>query len=141
MRIIADTREQKPWTFEGLGDVEIVRAKLETGDYSLEGLEDVVCIERKSLDDFTGSVMAERQRFYRELGRMRYFKYSCVIIEAGMREIMDGFYTSRVKPEAVRGFIAQISVEQQVPVLLGGSRPEAQMMAYDLLSQCAKKIT
>ena len=38
MRAIIDTREQTPWTAEGLG-MQTVRAKLDAGDYSVEGLE------------------------------------------------------------------------------------------------------
>ena len=44
LKIIIDTREQKPWEFPG--HTTAVQ-KLDTGDYSVEGLEDILCIERK----------------------------------------------------------------------------------------------
>ena len=34
--VVVDTREQRPWTFDGL---EVVRRALRTGDYSVVGLE------------------------------------------------------------------------------------------------------
>ena len=44
IKIIVDTREQQPWDFEFH---ETAKAKLDTGDYSVEGLENILCIERK----------------------------------------------------------------------------------------------
>ncbi len=139
MIVIADTREQQPWTFEGQG-IQTLRQKLDTGDYSLPGLEHRVCIERKSLNDWTGTVMKSRGRFYRELERMRAFQFRCVIIEAGVREVMAGKYTSEVRPSSVLGFIAEITVAQSVPVYLAGTRAEAQILAGAFLKMAAKKF-
>lgn len=57
--VIIDTREQLPYNFT----FESTRATLKTGDYSLAGLESVVSIERKSLDDFVGCITTGRDRF------------------------------------------------------------------------------
>jgi DNA excision repair protein ERCC-4 len=139
MRIVVDTREQTPWTFEGQG-ATLVRAKLTAGDYSVVGLERRVAVERKSLDDWCGTVLRERTRFYKELELLRAYDFRCVIIEAGVREIMEGRYKSQVRPESVLGFIAEISVCQAVPVYLGGSRAEAQLLAGALLRMADKKL-
>lgn len=139
MRVIIDTREQTPWTFEGQGIVT-VRRKLDTGDYSIEGLEHSVAIERKSLDDWTGSCIHDRARFYKELERLRAFRFRAVVVEAGVREIMGGHYTGQAHPQAVLGFVAEVCVQQAVPVYLAGSRAEAQVFAGALLKMAAKKI-
>lgn len=139
MLVLCDTREQVPWTFEGQG-ITVQRATLDTGDYSLPGLETRVCVERKSLDDWVGSVMSARGRFYRELDRMRAFQFRCVIIEAGVREVMAGRYKSEVKPASVLGFIAEIAVQQAVPVYLAGTRAEAQVLAGAFLKAAAVKL-
>jgi len=137
--VVIDTREQTPWTSEGLR-LQTVRAKLDTGDYSIEGLEDRVAIERKSIDDWVGSIMGARKRFYRELDRMRAFDFRCVIIEGSVRDISKGLYTSRVNPAAVLAFIAEVAVAQSVPVYLAGSRPEAQILAGAFLRAAAGKL-
>jgi ERCC4-type nuclease len=141
VEIVVDTREQAPWTFEDIDGVSVVRAKLETGDYSVRGLEHRVAIERKSLDDWTGTVMRARARFYRQLERMRALEFRCVVIEAGVREIMAGRYKSQAKPQVVLGFIAEIVVAQAVPVYLGGSRAESQILAGTLLRMAARKLS
>lgn len=140
MRVIVDTREQTPWTFEGQG-FSLERAKLDAGDYSLPGLEGRVAIERKSLDDWTGTVLRDRARFYRELELLRAFDFRCVIIEAGVREIMAGKYKSQANPAAVLGFAAEVAVAQSVPVYLAGSRAEAQVLAGAFLRMADKKLT
>ena len=46
--IIIDTREQIPWEFR---DLPTEPGTLDTGDYSVSGLEHLIAVERKSLDD------------------------------------------------------------------------------------------
>lgn len=139
MRIVIDTREQTPWTFEGLS-VGTTCAKLEAGDYSIEGLERRVAIERKSIDDWCGTVLRDRQRFYRELELLRALDFRCVIIEASVRDITRHLYKSAVSPEAVLGFVAEVAVGQSVPVYLAGSRAEAQLLACRFLVMAGKKL-
>lgn len=139
MIVLVDTREQLPWVFDEMGIV-CKKQKLATGDYSLPGLEDQVCIERKSLDDWIGTVMKHTGRFYRELDRMRSFQFSCVIIESGVRRIDKKDYRSMASPASVLGFIAEISVVQAVPVYLGGTRAESQILAGHFLKMANKKF-
>ncbi len=140
MKVVVDTREQRPWTFEGQPGIVTVRQRLETGDYSIAGLELRVAIERKSLDDWTSTVMRERKRFYRELERMRAYEFRAVVIEASVRDVMEGRYKSQANPNAVLGFIAEVSVAQSVPVYLAGTRPEAQLLAGAFLRMAEKRL-
>lgn len=139
MKVIIDSNEQRPWTFEGQ-DIETEKRKLATGDYSLDGLESRVSIERKSANDFVSTVMSSRSRFYRELERLRSFDFRCVIIEIGIRELMSGDYRSKSNPESILGFVAEITVGQHVPVYLAGTRGEAQVLAGAFLRMAYKKL-
>lgn len=139
MRVIVDTREQTPWTFEGQS-VALERAKLAAGDYSIAGLERRVAIERKSLDDWCGTVLQDRARFYRELELLRAYDVRCVIIEASVREIMAKRYRSQAAPSTILGFVAEVAVGQAVPVYLGGTRAESQILAGSILRAAAKKL-
>ena len=64
---IVDTREQRPLD---LSPLQVVRGTLATGDYSVVGLESVVAVERKSLDDLLGCIGTDRARFDREVQRL-----------------------------------------------------------------------
>ena len=140
MKIIVDTRERTPWTFEGKKGVVLERAKLETGDYSIAGLEARVTIERKSLSDWINTVLRDSARFYRELERMRAFDFRCVIIETSVAELFSKRTRESVSPESMMGFVAEVSVSQCVPVYLGGSRAESQELAVALLRMADKKF-
>lgn len=121
-------------------DVTTEPGKLVAGDYSLPGLERRVSIERKSLSDWIGTVMRDRSRFYRELELLRGYEFRAVIIECGVRQIVRREYRSEVKPASILGFIGEVTVAQNVPVYLAGSRPEAQILAVAFLRQASKKI-
>lgn len=61
LRVLIDTREQRPWTFSRDTTSEFVT--LTEGDYSFAGYSDRVRIERKSLADLVGSITTGRERF------------------------------------------------------------------------------
>lgn len=117
LTILIDTREQypfdvKPFKFE--------ETTLETGDYTLKGLEDHVTVERKSLPDFVACCGRERERFYRELRRLRGFPHSCIVIEATYRDVVYGEWKSRVTSNAVLSSIASWTAHY-CPVVLAGN--------------------
>ena len=70
--IAVDTREQLPYLFQGFGHWVggVVRAALPTGDYSVQGMEALVAMERKSLPDLVLSLTASRARFLRGCERL-----------------------------------------------------------------------
>ncbi len=70
--LLVDTREQKPLRFSHL---PAEPATLYTGDYSVRGLEEVFAVERKSLADLAGSLTRERDRFMREMHRLRGYRF------------------------------------------------------------------
>jgi len=95
MIIVVDNREQHPFTFQGIKPSKeapapkIVNGTLHTGDYSLQGYEDLITIERKSLVDLYSTFGKGRERFERELERMSHMKFAGVAIEAGWDEILN----------------------------------------------------
>jgi ERCC4-type nuclease len=106
MVIIRDTREQNGYTFGFLPQDQVKVGTLPTGDYSIDGLEDQVTIESKSLADVFGTIGGQRKRFQRELKRMTSFKYAAVVIEADWPTI----YQSpppyfELIPKSVRGSV------------------------------------
>lgn len=83
--ILIDTREQHPWNFE---DFSTITCKLDTGDYSLEGLENKLCIERKGcITEFASNLLDER--FERELDRMSKYKYRYILLEFSLEDLIN----------------------------------------------------
>jgi len=127
--VIIDTREQLPYNFT----LESTRAALRTGDYSLAGLESVVSIERKSLDDFVGCITAGRDRFEKELSRADSLERFWVVIEANLTSIESGLYRSKVNPESVLGTLAAWSNRHKVSFIFADNRQTGQKMTERLL--------
>lgn len=79
--VIQDTREQTPWDF-GFYGINQIRQKLDTGDYSLVGYTDIVCIERKkSTGELAINLGSGKARFIRELERLAVFPYKYLVLE------------------------------------------------------------
>lgn len=79
--IIFDTREQDGLDFSKFRDVDVVRQGLKTGDYSIQGYEDCICFERKSVADLVGTLIGGHERFLREMDRMKDFKIKYILVE------------------------------------------------------------
>jgi hypothetical protein len=89
--VIRDTREQKGqgWSFASSKYCEGTSvSKLDTGDYSLAGYEDVFTIERKgSVTEFAKNIT--QKRFENELERMKKFVWSFVLLEFDMLDVIN----------------------------------------------------
>ena len=79
--IRTDTREQLFLEFTKFRGVSSVRGTLKTGDYSIQGYDDAICFERKSVQDLVGTLIGGHERFLREMERMRSFKAKYILIE------------------------------------------------------------
>ena len=86
MQIIQDSREAAPWHFRGLTPIV---EKLDVGDYSLDGHQHIISIERKSAMDLFGTLGKGRDRFVRELERAKRHEVFVIIIESSFRDIRD----------------------------------------------------
>lgn len=101
--VVVDTREQTPPAIDLL--LPISRGKLQTGDYSVLGLEHLVRIERKSLQDLVMCVGRERPRFDRCIERLRGFDLAVLVIEASESQVELKSYRGDVEPNAVIGSV------------------------------------
>lgn len=83
-KIIIDTREQKPWAF---ANYSTENKKLDTGDYSIEGLENILCIERKqSSSEFANNIV--ESRFKDVIERMSNIKYAFLLLEFDLEDLL-----------------------------------------------------
>lgn len=83
--VIIDTREQQPWTFS---EYVVANKKLDTGDYSIEGLQEIFAIERKkSINEIANNIV--EPRFKDVINRMGQLKYSFFLLEFGMTDVLN----------------------------------------------------
>ena len=156
LRIVIDTREQAPWAWDPSDAATSVRA-LSAGDYALEsdcerikGRESLAvrfAIERKSLDDFLGTISVGWDRFNRELVRMEAFPFRVVIVEGDFAECCFAQGAGCVSPPphnhpALRpAFVARRIAEltaMGVSVLFAGNSQMAAGLAFRIFRRRAE---
>lgn len=89
--ILVDSREKQPIDFEGDNSFAEVRySKLDAGDYSIEGLEKIITIERKvNGDELFTNFTKHKERFFNEFERLKDYKYKFLVIEQSCEEILN----------------------------------------------------
>jgi ERCC4-type nuclease len=112
--LVIDTRESQedplflPHPLKGL---TIVRDTLETGDYSVRGFENQVAIERKKLYDLLKCLGQERDRFRKEMDRLKGFEWKAVVVESTEDSLLYQHHDfSLMDPNSVRASIVSINI-------------------------------
>jgi ERCC4-type nuclease len=114
LHIYVDTREQTPPAFpEG---VTCERYMLAEGDYSSPPLLNLARIERKNPSDFASSLTHDRERFDRELVRLRRFRHRLVIVEGDLSDFLSNRY-SAAHPNSIVQSICAMYARFGVPTL------------------------
>jgi len=139
--LLIDSREQNPYNFRG--EVTEVTC-IKTGDYSIKvmdkSLQDEIAIERKSLNDFVGSITSGRERFEKEIIRAKELKYFAIVIEADWDDIENHRYESKMPVNSVIGTIMGWSVKYNIPIFLGGKRSRCEDLIRRLLLSYIKYL-
>ena len=101
-KVIKDTREQDGWFFSEYDKCEGTEmGTLHTGDYTLKGFEDVVCIERKaSTSEIAMNLGRKKKPFMEEMERMKDYPFSFLICEFDMADVLRFPEGSRVPHRA-----------------------------------------
>ena len=119
--VVVDSREQAPLVFTRLPSI---RAGLDSGDYSMAGCETLFAVERKSIGDLVTCCAGERERFERELLRLRGYRFKRLLIIGSPADVESGQYRSRMNPRAVLHTLAAFEVRYDLPIVWA-STPEA----------------
>ena len=137
---IIDSREQKPLELEYAEGKTLKHSlgTLYTGDYSVKGLEHVIAIERKSLDDLMGCIGKDRARFDKEILRLRGYEVKAIVVESTWKVIENGKYRSRVKSTAAIGSLMGW-IAQGIPITMAGDHKRAGVFVARMLYIAANR--
>lgn len=97
---VTDSREQRPLN---LAPLKTIVKGLKVGDYSVEGYEEKIAIERKSLQDFVACCGKERARFEREIERLRSILFRAIVVEGDWSSLELKQYRGQIHPNACIG--------------------------------------
>ena len=119
--VLIDTREKLPFDFERFPNwiAEEKRHKLKAGDYSVEGMEKILALERKTLSDLITTLMQDRPRFFRLCEQLAKYRWRALLVEASYEDIKSPYdenYTL-AHPNAVSGTLDALEAKFGIPVI------------------------
>jgi ERCC4-type nuclease len=149
--ILIDGREKAPYRFTGLqADAAQQRRPLivptrwehlATGDYTIDGSQDQVAVERKSLDDLFTTLGSHRERFEREHQRLAAMRRAIVVIEATWWDVIHWPpERSRLNPKTVFRTAVSWQVRYGVPWITAVDRRLAEIWTFRFLQRCHKEV-
>lgn len=139
--VLVDSREQMPFDFtrfpNWIGGER--RQALKVGDYSVEGMEEVLILERKSLTDLITTLMQYRPRFFQGCEKMTQYRWRALLVEATYEDIKSVYgeeLNTKAHPNAVSGTLDAIEARFGIPVIYTSRyRPLAAEKAASWLSK------
>ena len=149
--IIKDTREKEGhgwWFEEDQYCSGTTKAKVDIGDYTIEDMEHILCIERKeSVSELAGN--CSEKRFWTEMDRMATFPHRFLILEFSWLDIErypDGVIFSkdpikdnkirskiRIKGNYIMSLLSTLRIDKGVHVIAAGDSERAQRMAFRIM--------
>lgn len=140
--VLVDTREKYPFDFSQFKNwiAGEKRTALKAGDYSIEGMESLLVLERKTLSDLITTVIQQRERFFKLCEKMTKYRWRALLIEASYEDIKSPYdyekYNTLAHPNAVSGTLDALEARYGIPVIYTSLyRPLAEEKAASWLSK------
>lgn len=139
--VLVDTREKYPFEFSRFPNwiADEKRQALKAGDYSVEGMETLLVLERKTLTDLITTLIQQRARFLKICEKMTKYRWRAVLIEASYEDVKSPYgeeYNTSAHPNAVSGTLDALEARFGIPVIYTSRyRPLAEEKAASWLSK------
>jgi|TARA_R110002020_G_scaffold443856_2_gene655175 ERCC4-type nuclease len=144
-QVIRDTREKQGhgwWYDENAYCSGTTKAKVEIGDYAIEGMEHILCIERKeSVSELAGN--CSEKRFHKELERMSTFPYAFLILEFSWSDIerypegssvpRSKWSSIKIKGKYINRVISTARLQYGIHVIACGDKKRAEEVAFYIM--------
>lgn len=139
--LIIDTREREDaWDFDDDdGFDKVVHKKLDEGDYSLEGFEHMISIEKKGSADelfMNFGKAANKKRVYREADRLKSYPHKFFVICRSVEELVApaSYYVNRLRSKKHSPFmpgavvmenLVELMITHDIHIVFGGMKAQA----------------
>jgi len=151
--VIKDTREKEGYYFSEVQNCKgMIEKKLDTGDYTLLGFEDKICIERKGcVEELAINLGQQKYAFLAEIERMKPFEHKFLVLEFTLEELLKFPDNTRI-PEKNKKTIKitgkymlkclmEFQIHDGVHILFCGNKYNAFLIVNSLLKRLNEKYT
>lgn len=143
--IIIDTREQMPWEF---GHHTTSREKLDTGDYSIQGLQHLLAIERKhSVSEIANNIT--ENRFVDVIDRLGKIPHSFMLFEFDVMDIYNYPVGSdvpkklwdklKISGNYIMKVLTEIQLNSNIHIIYCGCSSTAERVAVGIMKRIYEK--
>lgn len=151
--VIKDTREKDGYYFSKFGACAgMVEEKLDTGDYTILGLEDRICIERKgSIEELAINLGQQKYAFMDEIDRMDSFPHKFLVLEFSLVDLInfpdktripsDKKDTLKITGKYMLKCLMEFQLYNDVHVMFCGDKQNAFLLVSSLLKRLNEKYT
>lgn len=135
--VVHDDREKEPWDASFLGEGFIVeRRRLETGDYTVGGMEGIVCIEKKANWEEIAVDVSRKQythNLIRSLRRMQQFPVRILVVHDSIPDIRHTrIFNNHVTPTTIMNWTLNIVLEYGVMLYPVGPKDKSQYLIREM---------
>ncbi len=118
---------------------------LDASDDSIVGLEHLIAVERKPIDDLLACIGRERVRFKRALQWLSAYRFRLLVVEADAPILENGtvrgtHWRSTLQPAHVLGSLAVWTAQYGLPMWPAGDHDGAASLVERHLYQCAPAV-
>ena len=92
----------------------------------MEGRENEITIERKTMEDLVSTLTVNRKTFIKECERMESFKRKIIVIESTLARLKSPYHHSDAHPNSVFGTLIAIQERFGVQVMFAATRELAE---------------
>ena len=146
--VIVDTKEKQPWSLSSSAILDVKHQHLKTGDYTVEGFEDILCIERKaSANELCQNLF--QKRFRKELERMREFPERFLLLESSMEKVINYPRYEDLPPKVLKKIrvsgayflkcLNRMQVDYGINIIYCCNKQNAAWVATNLMSEVVRK--
>tara|TARA_B100000073_G_C23666343_1_gene546716 strand:+ start:163 stop:672 length:510 start_codon:yes stop_codon:yes gene_type:complete len=155
--VIKDTREQDGYTFESFTGRYtscngMIVEKLDTGDYSLKGLEDRLCIERKGrISELAINLGKDKARFMREIERMTEFEFRFLVLEFSLDDVLKfpegadipdrNMAKVRITGKYILKMLIEIQMDHNIPIYFCDNKRNAKYLINSIFKRVNERCS
>lgn len=152
-KVIKDTREKDGYFFGKFNRCSgMVERKLDTGDYTIDGLEDKICVERKgSVEEVAINLGKGKHAFLNEIERMKPFDHKYIVLEFTLEDLLKFPDETRIPKENLKKVkvtgkyilrcLMEFDVFDDVNVVFAGSKYNAFCYISSLFKRLNEKYS
>lgn len=151
--VVKDSREKEGYYFSKFNNcLGMVEEKLDTGDYTIKGLEDKICIERKGcVEELAINLGQQKYAFLNEIERMKSFTHKFIVLEFSLDDLIkfpddtkipaDKKKTLKITGKYMLKCLMEFQLYEDIHVVFAGDKHTAFQFVSSVLKRLNEKYT